>query len=61
MEVCHTRLYLCIILISVLLTVPEIATPPLAGNILPGVTRKSLMELAEKWVSHSSIIHVMLV
>ena len=30
---------------------PEIATPPLSGAILPGVTRKSLLELGETWVS----------
>ena len=31
-------------------TVPEIATPPLLGNILPGVTRDSLIALAKEWV-----------
>ena len=30
---------------------PEIATPPLNGLILPGVVRKSLIELARQWVS----------
>lgn len=30
---------------------PEIATPPLNGLILPGVTRKSLLELGRNWVS----------
>ena len=29
---------------------PEIATPPLDGTILPGVTRKSLLELGATWV-----------
>ena len=29
---------------------PEIATPPLSGIILPGVTRKSLLELGKSWV-----------
>ena len=29
---------------------PEIATPPLSGTILPGVTRKSLLELGAAWV-----------
>lgn len=29
---------------------PEIATPPLFGTILPGVTRSSLLDLASKWV-----------
>ena len=28
----------------------EVATPPLTGTILPGVTRKSLLELGKKWV-----------
>ena len=28
----------------------EIATPPLSGVILPGVTRKSMIELARTWV-----------
>ena len=30
---------------------PEIATPPLNGTILPGVTRLSLLELGATWVS----------
>ena len=29
---------------------PEIATPPLDGTILPGVTRMSLLELGATWV-----------
>lgn len=29
---------------------PEIATPPLSGTILPGVTRMSLLELGASWV-----------
>ena len=38
--------------LSVCLSVePEIATPPLSGTILPGVTRKSLLELGAQWVS----------
>lgn len=28
----------------------ELATPPLDGIILPGVTRQSILELARKWV-----------
>ena len=28
----------------------EIAMPPLSGVILPGVTRKSMIELARTWV-----------
>ena len=28
----------------------EIATPPLSGTILPGVTRMSLLELGATWV-----------
>jgi len=32
---------------------PEIATPPLSGIILPGVIRKSLLELGAKWVSRA--------
>ena len=35
----------------VLILEPEIATPPLNGSILPGVTRKSLLELGASWVS----------
>jgi branched-chain amino acid aminotransferase len=31
---------------------PEIATPPLNGIILPGVTRKSLIELGRTWGTH---------
>lgn len=27
----------------------ELATPPLGGIILPGVTRQSLLDLAHKW------------
>ena len=30
---------------------PEIATPPLSGTILHGVTRKSLLELGTSWVT----------
>lgn len=29
----------------------ELATPPLDGIILPGVTRQSILELTGKWVS----------
>ena len=29
---------------------PEIATPPLNGLILPGVVRKSLIQLMREWV-----------
>lgn len=29
----------------------ELITPPLNGLILPGITRKSLLELAKSWVS----------
>ena len=28
----------------------ELATPPLDGIILPGVTRQSILDLAHKWV-----------
>jgi branched-chain amino acid aminotransferase len=34
---------------------PEIATPPLCGTILPGVTRMSLLELAATWGSHKVV------
>ena len=34
-------------------TEKELITPPLNGLILPGVTRKSLLELAKSWVSYS--------
>ena len=36
--------------IPLLCSEPEIATPPLAGTILPGVTRMSLLELGASWV-----------
>lgn len=35
---------------------PEIATPPLDGTILPGVTRKSLLEIGATWVSELMIV-----
>lgn len=35
--------------------VPEIATPPLLGNILPGVTRDSLIALAKEWKTHNVV------
>ena len=38
-------------------TVPEIATPPLLGNILPGVTRDSLIALAKEWVMTLFVKH----
>lgn len=28
----------------------ELATPPLDGLILPGVTRQSILEITRKWV-----------
>ncbi|XP_049648681.1 LOW QUALITY PROTEIN: branched-chain-amino-acid aminotransferase, mitochondrial-like [Accipiter gentilis] len=31
---------------------PELVTPPLDGLILPGVTRRSLLELAREWPHH---------
>ena len=34
-------------------TEKELITPPLNGLILPGVTRKSLLELAKSWVGYS--------
>eukprot|EP00731_Ephydatia_muelleri_P007044 Em0003g1292a len=34
---------------------PEIATPPLLGSILPGVTRKSLLELGKSWGTHKVV------
>lgn len=34
---------------------PEIATPPLNGLILPGVVRKSLIELARQWGTHKVV------
>ena len=33
---------------------PEIATPPLTGIILPGVTRSSLLEIGKTWVSEGA-------
>ena len=33
---------------------PEIATPPLTGIILPGVTRSSLLEIGKTWVSEDT-------
>ena len=35
---------------------PEIATPPLDGLILPGVTRDSILALTKTWVSDCCII-----
>lgn len=49
-------LYDCIILYfyaevsCFVLTEYELATPPLDGIILPGVTRQSILDLARKWV-----------
>lgn len=34
---------------------PEIATPPLNGTILPGVTRMSLLELGASWGTHKVV------
>ncbi|XP_064399610.1 branched-chain-amino-acid aminotransferase-like [Halichondria panicea] len=34
---------------------PEIATPPLDGTILPGVTRMSLLELGATWGTHKVV------
>ena len=39
---------------SVLFLEPEIATPPLTGIILPGVTRSSLLEIGKTWVSEGT-------
>ena len=43
-----THSYMCF---DIPISEPEIATPPLLGSILPGVTRKSLLELGKSWVS----------
>ena len=40
------------ITITGLPTEPEIATAPLDGLILPGVTRDSILELAKNWVRY---------
>ena len=32
---------------------PEIATPPLDGLILPGVTRDSILAITKTWVSYN--------
>lgn len=37
------------------LTENELATPPLDGIILPGVTRQSILDLARNWVSVSTL------
>lgn len=37
------------------LTENELATPPLDGIILPGVTRQSILDLARNWVSASTL------
>lgn len=34
---------------------PEIATPPLSGAILPGVTRMSLLDLGKTWGTHKVV------
>ena len=34
----------------------ELITPPLNGLILPGITRKSLLELAKSWVGNLCLI-----
>lgn len=36
---------------------PEIATPPLDGLILPGVTRDSILAIAKTWVSDCYTYH----
>jgi len=43
------RSHLCCVVI--LFAEEELLTPPLNGLILPGVTRKSLLDLAREWVS----------
>jgi len=46
----------CVLIVWVLLLAePEIATPPLTGIILPGVTRKSLLELGATWVCNIAV------
>lgn len=37
----------------------ELATPPLDGTILPGVTRKSVLELARSWGSYKVVEKVL--
>lgn len=34
----------------------ELATPPLDGIILPGVTRQSILDLARSWVSVLAVV-----
>ena len=61
MEVCLSQSYKshdCHMIVSYLPLDPEIATPPLGGTILPGVTRKSLLELGATWVSDRSRTHL---
>ena len=54
MYVCKKCMYVCmhtyVMIGSSFSTEPEIATPPLNGLILPGVTRDSIIQLAKKWV-----------
>ena len=38
----------------------ELVTPPLNGLILPGVTRKSILELAREWVRDVSSFYILL-
>ena len=42
---------LILMIILLLFLEPEIATPPLTGIILPGVTRSSLLQIGKTWVS----------
>lgn len=38
-------------LLLLFITEKELLSPPLDGTILPGITRKSLLELGQEWVS----------
>ena len=46
----YVCMYMCVMVGLLFSSEPEIATPPLNGLILPGVTRDSIIQLAKKWV-----------
>jgi len=49
--VIHNSMYICVS-DAIITTEPEIATAPLDGLILPGVTRDSILKLAKSWVRY---------
>lgn len=49
-----TILFCSIYFLFIFFSEEELATPPLDGIILPGVTRQSVLELTKKWVSKTT-------